>query len=138
MNRIYNPYLLVFFKSGNMTSSIMANISTDVVVLSKLTSDDQWYEDTKALIASQMWKYFKPDSNITLTELMKPVMPLDDPSLDVNKPFQIRNACITSNYRYEDVSFKHFQVFKKNKRKRDKYHEFDVKLREYIQSTVGP
>lgn len=116
----------------------MAKVKTDVVILSEPASWDQWYEDTKASVPSQMWKYFDPDSDAALTEPVEPVMPVDEPPPDGNEPPQVRNARITRNQRYEDVYFKRFQVFRENERKWDRYHEVDAKLRERIQSTVAP
>ena len=116
----------------------MAKVRTDVVILSEPASWDQWYEDTKASVPSQMWKYFDPDSDAALTEPVEPVMPVDEPPPDGNEPPQVRNARITRNQRHEDVYFKHFQVFRENERKWDKYHKVDAKLRERIQSTVAP
>ncbi len=65
---------------------------------------------------SQVWKYFDPDSDATLTEPVEPVMPLDEPPPDGNESLQVRNARITRNQRYEDVYFKLFQVFRGTKR----------------------
>ncbi len=73
----------------------MAKVKTDVVILSKLASWDQWYEDTKASVSSQMWKYFDPDSDATLTKPVEPVMQVDGPSYDRNEPPQVQNARIT-------------------------------------------
>ncbi len=84
-----------------------------------------------------MWKYIDPDSDAALNKPVEPVMPIDEPFPDRNKPLQVENACITRNQRYEDVYFKLFQVFRKNERKWDRYHEVDTKLRERIQSTVA-
>ncbi len=109
----------------------MAKVKTDVLILSVLTSWDQWYEDTKASVPSQMWKYFDPDSDAALTEPVEPLMPVDEPP-------QARNARITRNKWYEDVYFKLFQDFREHKRKWDRYHEVDAKLRKRIQSTVAP
>ena len=47
-----------------------------------------------------MWKYFDPDSDAALTELVEPVMPVDEPPPDGNKPSQVRNARITRNPRH--------------------------------------
>ncbi len=95
----------------------MAKDKTDVVILSEQASWDPCYEDTKASVPSQMWKYFDQDSDAALTEPMEPVMPVDEPPPDGNKPPQVRNACITRNQRYEDVYFKLFQVFREHERK---------------------
>ncbi len=120
-----------------MASSCIAKVKTDVVILSVPESWDQWYKDTNASLPSQMWKYFDPDSDTALTEPVEPVMLVDEPLLDGNKPPQVQNARITRNQRYEDVYFKLFQVFRGNKKKLDRYHEVDAKLRERIQSTVA-
>ncbi len=85
-----------------------------------------------------MWKYFDPDSDAALTKPVEPLMPVDKPFSDGNKPPQVQNACITRKQRYEDVYFKLFQVFREYERKWDRYHEVDVKLRKRIQSTVAP
>ncbi len=116
----------------------MAKVKTDVVILSEPGSWDQWYEDIKASVPSQMWKYFDPDSDAALTEPVEPLMAVDEPPPDGNEPPQVRNSRITRNQRYEDVYFKLFQVFREHERKWDRYHEVDAKLRERIQSTVAP
>ena len=116
----------------------MAKVKTDVVILSEPASWDQWYEDTKASVPSQMWRYFDPGSDATLTEPVEPVMPVDEPPPAGNEPPQARNARISRNQRLEDVYFKRFGVFKENERKWDRYHEIEAKLRERIQSTVAP
>ncbi len=85
-----------------------------------------------------MWKYFDLDSDASLTEPVEPLMPVDEPLPDGNKPPQVRNACVTRNQRYEDVYFKLFQVFREQERKWDRYHDVDAKLRERIQSTIVP
>ena len=64
-------------------------------------------------------------------------MPVDEPFLDGNKPTQARDTRVTRNSRYEDVYFKLFQVFRKNEKKLDRYHEVDAKLRDRIQSAVA-
>ena len=87
---------------------------------------------------SQMWKQFDPDSDASLTELVEPVMPVDEPPPDRNEPPQVRNARITRNQKYEDVYFKLFQVFKEHKRKWDRYHEVEAKLRKRSKSTIAP
>ena len=69
-----------------MASSTMAKVKTDVVILSKPASWDQWYEDTKALVPSHMWKYFDPDSDAALSEPLEPVMPVEEPLSDRNEP----------------------------------------------------
>ncbi len=86
---------------------------------------------------SQMSKYFDSDSDTSLTEQVEPVMQVDELFPDRNESPQVWNASITRNQRYEDVYFKLFQVFREKKRKWDRYHEVDVKLRECIQSTVA-
>ena len=58
-----------------MALSTMTKVKTDVVILYEELSWDQWYEDTKASVPSQMWKYFDLDSDIALTEPVEPVMP---------------------------------------------------------------
>ncbi len=115
----------------------MAKVKTDVVILSEPASWEQWYQDTKASMPSQMWKYFDPDSHAALTEPVEPLMPVDEPLPDGNKPLQVRNARITRNKRYGDVYFKLFQVLREHERKWDRYHKIDAKLREPIQSTVA-
>lgn len=65
-------------------------------------------------------------------------MPIDEPLSDRNKPTQVLNAYITRNQRYEDIYFKRFQVFKKNKKKGVRYPKFNAKFKECIQSTVTP
>ncbi len=95
----------------------MVQIKTDVVILSEPASWDQVYKDTKASILSQMWQYFDPDSDVTLTEQVKPAMPVDEQLLDGNEPFQVGNACITRNQRYKNIYFKLFQVFRENGKK---------------------
>lgn len=86
---------------------------------------------------SQMWKYFDLDRDATLTKPVKPVMPIDEPPPNRNKLSQIRNAHITRNQKNKDVYFKQFQVFRENKKKWDKDHIVNIKLREYIQSIVA-
>ena len=120
-----------------MASSCIAKVKTDVVILSVPESWDQWYKNNKALVPSQMWKYFDPDSDAAFTEQVEPVMLVDEPLPDGNKPPQVQNARITRNQRHEDVYFKLFQAFRENKKKLDKYHEVDAKLRKRIQSTVA-
>ena len=80
-----------------MASSTMAKVKTGVVILSEPASWEQWYQDTKASIPSQMWKYFDPDSNSALSEPVGPLMPVDEPLPDGIKPLQVRNARITRN-----------------------------------------
>lgn len=75
----------------------MAKVKTDIVILSKPASWDQWYEDTKALVPSQIWKYFDPDSNAALTKPLELVMSVDEPPPDRNEPPKVQNACITRN-----------------------------------------
>ncbi len=116
----------------------MANLKTDLVIFPEPASWDQWYKDTKASLPSQMWKYFDPDSNAALNELLEPVITVDDPLSDGNEPPQVWSACVTRNQRYEDVYSKPFKVFRDNERKWDRYHEVDDKLKERIQSTVVP
>ncbi len=65
--------------------------------MSELVSWDQWYEDTKASLPSQMWKYFDPDSDAAITEPVEPVMPVDEPLPDRNKLPQVWNARIMRN-----------------------------------------
>ena len=115
----------------------MAKVKTDVVIISQPASWDQWYEDTNASLPSQMWKYFGPNSDASLTEPVEHVLPVDEPPPDGNKPSLFWNARITRNQRYEDVYFKLFQVFRENEMKLDRYHEVDDKLRKRIQSTVA-
>ncbi len=86
---------------------------------------------------SQMLKYFDPDSDAALTEQVEPLIPIDEPPPNGNKPPQVRNARITRNQRYKDVYFKPFQVFREHEKKLDTYHEVDAKFRERIQSTVA-
>ncbi|MCJ1263357.1 hypothetical protein MMC22_003227 [Lobaria immixta] len=119
-------------------ASSAARARMDLVILSEPASWDQWFEETKASVPSQMWRYFDPDSDATLTELVEPVMPVDEPLLAGNEPSQARNARISRNQRLEDVYFKRFGVFRENERKWDRYHEIEAKLRERIQSTVVP
>ncbi len=71
---------------------------------------------------SKMWKYFDSDSDVALTKLVKPVMGVDEPPPDGNKPLQVQNAFITRNQKYEGVYFKLFQVFREHERKWDRYH----------------
>ena len=82
-----------------MASNTMAKVKTDVIILSKPASWDQWYEDTKTLILSQMLKYFDPDSDAALTEQVEPLMPIDEPPPNGNELPQVRNARITRNQR---------------------------------------
>ena len=79
-----------------------------------------------------MCKYIDSDSNAALTEPVEPVMPVDKLLFDRNKPPQVWNTHIMRNQRHEDVYFNHFQVFKKNKRKWDKYYKVNAKLKECI------
>lgn len=72
-----------------MTSSIMAKVRADVVILFELASCDQWYKDTKTLVISQMLKYYDPDSNAALTEPVEPVIPIKEPFYDGNKLSQV-------------------------------------------------
>ena len=116
----------------------MAKVKTDVVILSEPASWDQWYEDTKASVPSQMWKYFDPDTEAALIEPVEPEMPVDEPAPAGHEPPQVRNARISRNQRLEDLYFKRFQVFKEYERKWDKFHDIEAKLRERIQSTVAP
>ena len=78
-----------------MTSSIMAKVKTNVVIFSESALWDQWCGDTKASVLSQMWKYFDPDSDAAFTELVEPVIPVDEPPPDKNEPLQVWNAHIT-------------------------------------------
>lgn len=64
-----------------------------------------------------MWKYFNPNNNATLPKLMESVMLIDEPFLNRNKPAQVLNAYIIKHQKSENVYFKQFQVFRKNKRK---------------------
>ena len=116
----------------------MAKVKTNVVILSEPASWDQWYDDNKASVPSQIWKYSDLDSDVALNEPVESVMPVDEPLLDGNELPQVWNARIMRNQRYEDVYFKLFQVFKENQKKWERYHEVDAKLRERIQSTVAP
>ncbi len=116
----------------------MAKVKTNVVILSEPTSWDQCYEDTKASLPSQMWKYLDPDSDSPLIEPVEPLMLVDKSSPDGNESPQVRNARITRKQRYEDVYFKQFPVLREHKRKWDRYHEVDTKLKDRIQSTVAP
>lgn len=115
-----------------MASSTVAKIKTYVVILSEPTSWEQWYEDTRTSVPSQMWKYFDPDSDAVLTEPVKPVRPEDEPPPEGNEPPQARNARVARNHRREDVYYKEFGIFKESERKWDKYHDIDARLRERI------
>ncbi len=86
-----------------MASSTMAKVKTDIVILSERASWDQWYEETEALMPSQMLKYVDPDSHTAFTETVEPPMPVNEPPPDGKKPSQVRNALITTTQRYEDV-----------------------------------
>ena len=86
---------------------------------------------------SQIWNYFDLDSEASLTEPVKSVMPVDEAPSDKNEEPEIQNAGIMRNQRYEDVYFNPFQVFRENERKWDRYHEVDAKLIERIQSTIA-
>ena len=72
-------------ESAQIASSKMAKVKTDIVIFSEPASWDQWYEDTKASMPSQMWKYFDPDSNSAFTEVVDTLMPLDEPPPDRNE-----------------------------------------------------
>ncbi len=115
----------------------MAKVKTDVLIFFGPASSDQSYRDIEALVPSQIWKYFVPDGDNSLTEPVEHKMPMDEPIPDRNKPPQVSNAHITRNHRYQDVHFKLFQVFRENKRKWDRYREVDSKLGERIQSTLA-
>ena len=65
-------------------------------------------------------------------------MPVEELLPEGNKSPQVQSDRITRNYRHVNVYFKLFGVFKKNKKKWDKYHKVNTKLRECIQSTVAP
>ena len=84
-----------------------------------------------------MWKYFDPDSNTTFTEPVKSVILVEEPLLKRNKPPQVRNACIIRNHRYKNIYFKLFRVFRENKKKWDRYHKVEAKLKKRIQSMVA-
>lgn len=96
------------FESANMALSTIAKSKTDVINPFKPALRDKWYEDTKALVLSQIWKYFDPDSNATIIVPMKLVILVNELPLDGNKPFQVQNAYITTNKKYKDVYFKWF------------------------------
>lgn len=67
----------------------MAKVKRDVVIFSKSALWDQWYEDIKDLVPSQIWKYFDPNSDAALTELVEPVMPVDELFPNRNKSPQV-------------------------------------------------
>ncbi len=99
-----------------MASSTIAQVKTNVVILSEPASWDQWYEDTKTSVPSQMWKYFDSDRDAAVTEPVEPLMPVDEAPPDENKPPQVGNACVTRDQRYEDVYLKLFHIFREHKR----------------------
>lgn len=120
-------------ESANMAFSAAAvKVRIDAVILFEPALWDQWFEDTKASVPSQMWKYFDPDNDAALTEPVEPIMPVDKPPPAGNKPPQAQNARVSRNQRLKDVYFKLFGVFKENERKWDRYHKIDAKLRERI------
>ena len=84
-----------------------------------------------------MWKNFDLDSNATFIELVEPVMPVDEPPPNRNKLLEIWNAYITRNYKYDNIYFKRFQVFEENKKKWDRYHKANAKLRECVELTIA-
>ena len=64
-----------------------------------------------------MLKYFDPDSDPSLTEPVKLMMPVDEPHSEQNEPPQVWYPCITKNQSYEEVYFKLFQAFRENEKK---------------------
>ncbi|MCJ1429770.1 hypothetical protein MMC29_007685, partial [Sticta canariensis] len=59
----------------------------DVVILSETSTWERWYEDTRATVPGQLWKYFDPDSEAAITEPVPPFKPVDKPpSLGVDMP----------------------------------------------------
>ncbi|MCJ1423731.1 hypothetical protein MMC29_001615 [Sticta canariensis] len=107
----------------------------EVVILSEHSTWDQWYEDTRATVPGQLWKYFDPDSVAVITEPVPPVKPVDDTPLERPEPPQVREAREARNNRKEDIYYKDYSIFTEDERKWDRYHDIEAKLRERIKST---
>lgn len=60
------------------------------------------------------------------------MMPVDKVFFDRNQLSQVQNACIIKNQKHENVYLKQFQVFRKNKKNKNKYHKVNVKLKKHI------
>ena len=63
-----------------------------------------------AIVAWQMYKYFKPDIITVLNEPVASTKPVDKPALEKSETPQMRKSRLDKNYRQQDIYYKEHNV----------------------------